>query len=127
MGKSTLTNGLIPDAHARTREISDAPNSGKHTTTFARLYPIDHGWLIDSPGLQAFGLAHLTPDDLFQGFIEFRELAGKCRFRDCCHDSEPGCALHAAVESGHIAPQRLVHYHQIRDEILAAKRQSQGY
>lgn len=127
MGKSTLTNALIPEARAATREISEALNSGKHTTTFARLYPMDGGWLIDSPGLQAFGLAHLTPDDLAASFIEFHDHLGKCRFRDCLHDSEPGCALRAAIESGSIDPRRFEHFKLIRAEITQAKRQTQGW
>lgn len=127
MGKSTLTNALIPEARAATREISEALNSGKHTTTFARLYPLDGGWLIDSPGLQAFGLAHLTPDDLAASFIEFQGHLGKCRFRDCQHESEPGCALRAAIEAGAIDMRRFEHYRMIRNEIKDAKRQSQGW
>ena len=102
MGKSTLTNALVPEANAATREISAALDSGKHTTTFARLYPLGEdrdsdGWLIDSPGLQAFGLAHLAPDELCESFVEFRPHLGQCRFRDCRHEAEPGCALRAAV------------------------------
>ncbi|WP_286164172.1 ribosome small subunit-dependent GTPase A [Azoarcus sp. DN11] len=127
MGKSTLTNALIPEARAATREISEALNSGKHTTTFARLYPLDGGWLIDSPGLQAFGLAHLTPEELAASFVEFHDHLGKCRFRDCRHEAEPGCALLAAVESGAIDARRFEHFRQIRDEIRTAKRQSQGW
>lgn len=127
MGKSTLTNALIPEAQAATREISDALNSGKHTTTFARLYPLDGGWLIDSPGLQAFGLAHLTPDELAAGFVEFAPHLGRCRFRDCAHEAEPGCALRAAVDSGQIEPRRFEHYRTIRDEIDEARRAQQGW
>lgn len=127
MGKSTLTNALIPEAQAATREISEALNSGKHTTTFARLYALDGGWLIDSPGLQAFGLAHLTHDELAAGFVEFAPYLGRCRFRDCAHDAEPGCALRAAVESGHIERRRFEHYHMIRSEIDEAKRAQQGW
>ncbi|HJV28200.1 MAG TPA: ribosome small subunit-dependent GTPase A [Aromatoleum sp.] len=127
MGKSTLTNALIPEAQAATREISEALNSGKHTTTFARLYPLDGGWLIDSPGLQAFGLAHLTSDELLAGFIEFNDHLGKCRFRDCLHESEPDCALRAAVESGAIDTRRFEHFRLIREEIRAAKRAQQGW
>lgn len=127
MGKSTLTNALIPDAQAATREISEALNSGKHTTTFARLYALDGGWLIDSPGLQAFGLAHLTPDELAASFVEFAPHLGHCRFRDCAHDAEPGCALRAAVDSGQIERRRFEHYHMIRSEIGEAKRAQQGW
>jgi len=127
MGKSTLTNALVPAARAATREISEALNSGKHTTTFARLYPIDNGWLIDSPGLQAFGLAHLGADELAESFVEFHPYLGKCRFRDCQHEAEPGCALRAAIGAGAIDPRRFEHYRQIRDEIAVAKRQTQGW
>lgn len=127
MGKSTLTNALIPEAQAATREISDALNSGKHTTTFARLYALDGGWLIDSPGLQAFGLAHLTHEELAASFVEFAPHLGRCRFRDCAHDAEPGCALRAAVEAGTIDPRRFEHYHTIRNEIDEAKRAQQGW
>jgi ribosome biogenesis GTPase len=127
MGKSTLTNALIPGARAATREISEALNSGKHTTTFARLYPLDGGSVIDSPGLQAFGLAHLDPDELGEGFIEFRDHLGRCRFRDCHHDAEPGCALHAAIAAGKINPRRFEHFRLIRAEIAQARQQSQGW
>ncbi len=128
MGKSTLTNALIPKAEAATREISEALNSGKHTTTFARLYPLaGQGWLIDSPGLQAFGLAHIPEDELASCFVEFREHLGLCRFRDCRHEAEPGCALQAAVESGAIDPRRFAHYRQIRVEIREAGRQARGW
>ncbi len=128
MGKSTLTNALIPEAKAATREISAALDTGKHTTTFARLYPLGaQGWLIDSPGLQAFGLAHLDTDELAQCFIEFRPHLGRCRFRDCRHDAEPGCALHEALATGAILPQRLEHYRTIRQEITEARRLNPGW
>lgn len=127
MGKSTLTNALIPEAQAATREISEALNSGKHTTTFARLYALDGGWLIDSPGLQAFGLAHLTADELAASFVEFAPHLGKCRFRDCLHESEPGCALRAAIAAGAIEARRFEHFRIIREEITHAKRQTQGW
>lgn len=128
MGKSTLTNALIPEAQAATREISEALNSGKHTTTFARLYPVaGGGWLIDSPGLQAFGFAHLSQDELARSFIEFREHLGRCRFRDCRHETEPGCALHAAIETGAIDPRRFEHFRLIRDEIRQSDKQTRGW
>ena len=132
MGKSTLTNALIPEANAATREISTALDAGKHTTTFARLYPLGgdmqrDGWLIDSPGLQAFGLAHLTADTLAESFVEFRALLGQCRFRDCRHEAEPGCALLAAVASGAINARRFEHFRTIRAEIAQAKRLNPGW
>ncbi len=132
MGKSTLTNALVPEAHAATREISAALDTGKHTTTFARLYRLEgadagDAWLIDSPGLQAFGLAHLSADELAESFIEFRAHLGRCRFRDCRHDAEPGCALLAALAAGSIHPRRFEHYRTIRAEIAQARKLNPGW
>ncbi len=118
MGKSTLVNALIPGAAAATREISAALDSGKHTTTFARLYELPGGGeLIDSPGLQEFGLSHLNVGELEQAFRDFRPYLGKCRFRDCAHDREPDCALR-----GHVSPGRLALYRTLRQEIASAAR-----
>lgn len=128
MGKSTLTNALIPDANAVTREISEALDTGKHTTTATRLYALPGGGaLIDSPGLQAFGLAHLSENDLLHGFREFEPVLGQCRFRNCQHESEPGCALLAAVADGRIAERRFSHYRLLKHEIQNAKRLVQGW
>ena len=114
MGKSTLVNALLPDAKSRTREISSVLDSGKHTTTAARLYHLDaDSHLIDSPGLQEFGLSHLSFDQIEHGFVEFRPYLGKCRFNNCRHASEPGCAIHAAVESGKISAERLACFHRL--------------
>jgi len=116
MGKSTIVNSLLPDAQARIGDISAALDSGKHTTTAARLYHLDeNSVLIDSPGLQEFGLAHISPDQIEYAFMEFRPYLGKCRFSDCRHRSEPDCAVHAAVENGAIAASRLACYHQLID------------
>ncbi len=128
MGKSTLINTLIPDASAATREISEALDSGKHTTTFARLYFLNgESWLIDSPGLQVFGLAHLTPEQLAESFIEFRPALGQCRFRNCRHISEPGCAVVKAVENGAIDQRRYEHFCVINNEIDRAKTLNPGW
>ena len=117
MGKSTLVNALVPDARAATREISAALDSGKHTTTFSRLYRIDrNSALIDSPGLQVFGLAHLSRQDVEAAFPEFRPYLGNCRFRDCRHNTEPGCALRAAVQQGTLDSRRFAHFHAIAGE-----------
>lgn len=110
MGKSTLVNALIPGAGAATREISTALDTGKHTTTHARMYAFDGGALIDSPGLQEFGLAHLTRGAIELGFAEFVPLLGQCRFRDCRHENEPGCAIKEAVARGAIDARRLAHF-----------------
>ena len=114
MGKSTLINALLPDAQAATREISTVLDSGKHTTTHAKLYKLDeHSSLIDCPGVQAFGLHHLSLGRIEQGFIEFAPYLGLCRFRDCHHLHEPGCALLDAVANGKIDPRRLELFQQI--------------
>lgn len=117
MGKSTLTNALVPGAAAPTRELSTALDSGKHTTTYARLYKLPlGGTLIDSPGLQEFGLKHLTAQEIEYGFAEFRPFLGQCRFRDCQHDAEPGCAIKQALAEGIIHPRRLDHFRQFISE-----------
>lgn len=114
MGKSTLINALLPEAKAATREISEALDSGKHTTTHTRLYRLDaDSALIDSPGMQEFGLSHLTRAELEQGFVEFHPYLDKCRFRDCRHDREPDCALRTAVAAGKISPRRLALFHAL--------------
>jgi ribosome biogenesis GTPase len=99
MGKSTIINGLLPAAAVRVAEISAALDSGRHTTTHTRLYHLDDAsHVIDSPGLQAFGLHHLDAAALAEAFVEFRPHLGHCRFRDCRHVSEPGCAVAAACK-----------------------------
>lgn len=114
MGKSTLVNALIPDARAATREISQALDSGKHTTTHATLYHLDAASdLIDSPGLQEFGLGHLDRQEIELAFREFRPYLGQCRFRDCRHHREPGCALTAALAEGRIDAGRFAIYQRI--------------
>ncbi|TKC83939.1 ribosome small subunit-dependent GTPase A [Trinickia terrae] len=117
MGKSTLVNLLVPDAAAATREISTALNSGRHTTTFTRLYPLPVGGaLIDSPGFQEFGLHHLTEGRLERAFPEFRPLLAHCRFYNCHHLHEPGCAILEAVAEGRVAPERHALYAQLVHE-----------
>jgi ribosome biogenesis GTPase / thiamine phosphate phosphatase len=125
MGKSTLVNLLIPDAEVATREISTALNSGRHTTTFTRLYPLPDssdgasvagGALIDSPGFQEFGLHHLTEGRLERAFPEFRPLLPNCRFYNCHHLHEPGCAILEAVEDGRIRRERHALYAQLVHE-----------
>lgn len=124
MGKSTLVNALIPEAQAATREISEALDSGKHTTTHARLYHLDPssdtaGDLIDSPGLQDFGLQHLNQGEIEHAFPELSPYLGQCRFRDCRHDREPDCALRQALDTGKIDPRRWNVFHSL---YLAARR-----
>ena len=114
MGKSTLINALLPEVQASVREISGALDSGKHTTTHTRLYRLDAASsLIDSPGMQEFGLAHLSRAEIEQGFREFLPHLDRCRFRDCRHDQEPDCALRAAVAAGSISARRLGQFHAL--------------
>jgi ribosome biogenesis GTPase / thiamine phosphate phosphatase len=108
MGKSTLINALLPNAQAATREISSVLDSGKHTTTHARLYHLDaNSDLIDCPGVQAFGLHHLNFSDIEQGFPEFAPYRGHCRFYNCRHSHEPDCAIRKAAAEGKIDARRL--------------------
>ena len=122
MGKSTLVNRLVPGAASRVAETSIALDSGKHTTTGVLLHHINAGSdLIDSPGLQIFGLHHVSLDDTAQAFIEFRPWLGQCRFRDCTHRVEPGCAIEHARSEGHISASRLASYRTLAVEWQRAK------
>ncbi len=118
MGKSTLTNALIGSQTARVGDISTALDTGRHTTTHAQLYDLDTDTrLIDSPGLQAFGLHHLQAADLLHYFPDLRHLAGQCRFHNCSHRQEPGCAVKQAAEAGHIRGDRLAFLQAVTDEL----------
>ena len=117
MGKSSLINLLVPDADIAVREISAALDTGKHTTTFTRLYAIDgQTRIIDSPGFQEFGLFHLTEGMLERAFPEFAPYLGKCKYYNCHHSNEPECAIRGAVASGAIAPMRHALYLQLKHE-----------
>jgi ribosome biogenesis GTPase len=118
MGKSTIINGLVPHASARVAEISTALGTGKHTTTHAELYHVKAGAdIIDSPGLQEFGLNHLSAQDAAHAFVEFRDFLGNCRFRDCLHMQEPGCGIKAAAESGKLSERRFASYRRLAAEL----------
>lgn len=120
MGKSTILNALAPDAGAKTADVSEALATGRHTTSNSTLHLLPganaDGWIVDSPGMKAFGLAHVAPDALAQAFVEIRPLLGQCRFRDCRHASEPGCAVRDAVAAGGIAAHRVA----LLQELVAA-------
>ncbi len=119
MGKSTIINALLPDQNVRTQMMSEALDSGKHTTTAAHLYHLDDSSsLIDSPGLQEFGLNHLSQQDLELAFIEFRPYLGNCRFNNCKHSHEPDCAVINAVSIGKISANRLAIYQAISIELM---------
>lgn len=114
MGKSTLINTLIPDAGRATAKISSTLDSGRHTTTHAQLYHLDKNThIIDSPGIQEFGLHHISNANLAWGFIEFHPYIGRCKFSDCLHINEPDCALDRAVQEKKIDSRRLGFYRKL--------------
>ncbi|HZV99625.1 MAG TPA: ribosome small subunit-dependent GTPase A [Methylophilaceae bacterium] len=118
MGKSTIINALLPGLGVRTQEVSEVLDSGKHTTTAAHLYHLDEqSQLIDSPGLQEFGLNHLNIEQLEHAFVEFRPYLGKCRFNNCRHLKEPECAISQAVAENKISAERLAYYQNLVGEI----------
>ena len=125
MGKSTLLNLLIPDADAKKREISEKLDTGKHTTTFTRSYPLpawgQSGALIDAPGFQEFGLHHLTEGELERSFPEFQPFLTECKFYNCHHLKEKGCAILNAVVEGRVAPRRHQLYAQLVYEASLTK------
>ncbi|OGB24153.1 MAG: ribosome small subunit-dependent GTPase A [Burkholderiales bacterium RIFCSPLOWO2_02_FULL_57_36] len=117
MGKSSLINLLVPDADIAVREISAALDTGKHTTTFTRLYKIDADTaIIDSPGFQEFGLYQLTEGMLERAFPEFAPYLGQCKFYNCHHLIEPDCAVLSAIKTGEIASMRHALYQQLLHE-----------
>ena len=103
VGKSTLINQLVPDANLRTAEISDAHNLGQHTTTFSEMIPMGGGWLIDTPGIKGFGTFDIEPEELTSYFPEIFKFSQDCRFSNCTHTHEPGCAVLQALEDHYIA------------------------
>ena len=117
MGKSSLINLLVPDADIAVREISAALDTGKHTTTFTRLYTLGgNGSIIDSPGFQEFGLYHLSEGMLERAFREFEPYLGGCKFYNCRHLIEPSCAVLGAVAEGKITRMRHTLYGQLLHE-----------
>jgi len=123
MGKSTMINALLPQMNVRTQEISTVLDSGKHTTTATHLYHLDGpgftepSSLIDSPGLQEFGLNHLSNEQIELAFKEFKPYLGKCRFNNCKHSHEPDCAVINAVNTGEISNIRLSFYKTLSSEL----------
>jgi ribosome biogenesis GTPase len=117
MGKSTILNAIAPDAGAKTADISEALAGGRHTTSNSTLHRLPSGsgdgWIVDTPGLKAFGLAHVAPEAIARAFVELRPFLHRCRFRDCRHASEPGCVVQEAVANGYVAPHRLALLHEL--------------
>ena len=118
VGKSALAQRLLPDQSIRVGRISETAEKGKHTTTTAQLYHMSNGaQLIDSPGIQEFGLQHISHDEIASGFKEFRQFIGHCQFRDCQHHTEPNCALLEALETGKISDDRFSSYKKIISQL----------
>lgn len=117
-GKTTLLNAVEPGLGLRTGAVSERSGLGRHTTTHAALYPLSGGGFVaDTPGIRAFGLLDLEPDELGHFFVEFFDYLDDCKFPDCTHDHEPGCAVQAAVERGEIAEARYENYLKLLDAI----------
>jgi len=116
VGKSTLINRLVPGLNLRTAEISDAHNTGQHTTTFSEMIPIEGGWLIDTPGIKGFGSFDIEPEELTSYFREIFHFAKDCRFSNCTHTHEPGCAVLRALEDHYIAQSRYQSYLSMLDD-----------
>jgi ribosome biogenesis GTPase len=111
VGKSSLLNKLIPKINLKVGGLSESKKKGIHTTTTSQLFHLNNGGsVVDSPGVREFGLLHLEPDEIANGFIEFIEYLGKCKFRNCSHKRELGCALIIAVKDGKIARERFDSY-----------------
>ncbi len=111
VGKSSLLNLIVPDAKLRTAEISDAHNTGMHTTTFSEMLKLNYGgWVIDTPGIKGFGTFNMEPEEICGYFKEIFKFSKDCRFNNCTHTHEPGCAVRQAVENHYIAESRYVSY-----------------
>ena len=110
VGKSTLINRLVPNVNLRTAEISDAHQMGQHTTTFSEMIPFEGGWLIDTPGIKGFGTFDIEPEELTSYFREIFRFSKDCRFSNCTHTHEPGCAVLQALEDHYIAQSRYQSY-----------------
>ena len=117
VGKSTLIQAIDPTLEVRTGEISESHHKGRHTTTFSTMYPLaEGGAVIDTPGIKGFGLIDIEDDELWHYFPEMMERSRDCRFYNCTHTHEPGCAVVEAVKAGEIALERYESYLKILDE-----------
>lgn len=117
VGKSTLLNTLLPHANLRTAPLSEAHNKGMHTTTFSEMLPLEGGgWVIDTPGIKGFGTFDMEREELTGYFPELFTTAKQCRFANCTHTHEPGCAVLQAVEQGQIALSRYASYLSMLDD-----------
>jgi ribosome biogenesis GTPase len=123
VGKSSLMNALYPGLNLRVGEISESVNKGRHTTVGALLHPLpDGGFVADTPGLREIGMWGLDPSDLADCFPEFRPLTALCRFADCTHTVEPGCAVLEAIAARDVSARRHESYVKLREELQEAAR-----
>jgi ribosome biogenesis GTPase len=119
VGKSSLIQALLPNQDLSVGALSEQGRQGQHTTTTARLYHLaDGGSIIDSPGIREFALEGLSQDEILAGFIEIQALSAHCKFRDCKHRSDPGCAVQQAVQQGHVHPLRLKAFNNARETAI---------
>jgi ribosome biogenesis GTPase len=117
VGKSSLVKCIDPKIDLRIGNISDAHHMGKHTTTFAEMFPVQSGgYIIDSPGIRAFGLTDMDKEEIAHYFPEMRKLLGQCKFHNCLHINEPRCAVKEAVDEGEIDEIRYINYLQMIED-----------
>ena len=123
VGKSTFINYLMPDLHLKTCEISDAYNTGKHTTTFSEMYELveNRGWIIDTPGIKGFGAVDMQKEEVGHYFREIFRIGQQCRFGNCTHTNEPGCAVQQAAIEGQIALSRMESYLSLLGDCTESK------
>ena len=128
VGKSSLMNSMYPGLNLRVGEISESVNKGRHTTVGAVLHPLpDAGYVVDTPGLREVGMWGMPSEDLDACFPELRPYVGKCRFNDCTHLAEPGCAVIAAVDSGEVSRERFESYAKLRGELEESEKRMVDY
>ncbi len=117
VGKSTLINTLIPGLHLKTGEVSAAHNKGMHTTTFSEMYPLENGgYIIDTPGIKGFGTFDMKDEEVGHYFKEIFKFSAGCKYGDCTHRHEPGCAVREAVEKHYISESRYISYLNILED-----------
>lgn len=117
VGKSSLVNRIEPGLQLKTAMISDAHDSGKHTTTFAEMFPLHiGGYIVDTPGLRSFGIIDMKKEELSHFFPEIFAISDQCRFNNCTHTHEPGCAVIEALETGEVSESRYMSYLSMIDE-----------
>ena len=125
VGKSSLLNAIEPGLGLRTSEVGEKTQKGRHTTTFATLHEAGGGWVADTPGIREFGLWDLAPQELGGYFVEFRPFIPDCRFPDCTHAHEPGCAVQAAVDRDEITAERYGSYLAMLESVEEAHRETE--